>query len=113
MVIVTKDDLMETDPDPDPVEKEKEDTNHQNNGPAPTPANTKTTDPPPANKSGGKIEADVTSPVIDVDGDDATKVCAQYCIVFSLNSLFRTLNSPPPPEVSQTTTLPSMKTIGG
>ena len=113
MEIVTKADLMETDPDPDPVEREKEETNNQNNGPAAAPANTKTTDPPPANKSGGKTEAEVTSPVIDVDGDDATMVCAQYCIVFSLNSLFRTLNSPLPPEVSQTTRLPSMKTIGG
>ena len=73
MEIITKDDLMETDPDPDPVEKE--DINHQNNGPAPAPADTKTTEPPSANNSGGRTEADVTSRVIDVDGDDATKVC--------------------------------------
>ena len=96
MEIVTKDDLMETDPDPDPVEKEKEDTNNQNNGPAPASANTKTTDPLPANKSGGKIEADVTSPVIDVDGDDTTKVCAQYCIVLCSLSIVCSGHSTPP-----------------
>ena len=68
--IITEDDVMEmeTDPDPDPIDKE--DIKNQNNGPAP--ANTK-----PADQSGQKREADITSPVID--GDDATKVCVLNC----------------------------------
>ena len=107
--IITKDDVIEMETDPDPVDKE--DAKNQNNGPAPT--NTKTNDSPPANHSGGKREADITSPVIDVDGDATTKVCllSRLCWYLCLNSLFRILIFPP--EVSQTTTLPRMKTIGG
>ena len=91
--IITEDDVMEMETDPDPVDKE--DAKNQNNGPAPT--NTKTNDSPPANHSGGKREADITSPVIDVDGDATTKVCplSRLCcylcfsIVCSGHSTFR------------------------
>ena len=75
MVIVEKNDLMETDPDPE----NKEDTKDQNE--------TKTDSPPVNNNNdGGMKEADTTSSVIDVDqvdgdhdgdhdGDDNSKVC--------------------------------------
>ena len=91
--IITEDDVMEMETDPDPVDKE--DAKNQNNGPSS--ANTKTNDSPPANHSGGKREADITSPVIDVDGDATTKVCllSRLCcylcfsIVCSGHSTFR------------------------
>ena len=76
MVIVEKNDLMETDPDLE----NKEDTKDQNE--------TKTTDSPPVNNNndGGMKEADTTSPIIDVDqvdgdhdGDDNSKVCVPQC----------------------------------
>ena len=73
MVIVTKDDVMETDSD-----QNKENDNNQNNN------TTKTTDSPPANKRRKMTPPDTTSPVIgvdgDVDGDEATKVfISMYC----------------------------------
>ena len=76
MVIVDKDDLMETDPDPE----NKEDTKDQNE--------TQTSNFPPVNNNndGGMKEADTTSPIIDVDqvdgdhaGDDNSKVCVPQC----------------------------------
>ena len=76
MVIVDKDDLMETDPDPE----NKEDTKDQNE--------TQTSDSPPVNNNndGGMKEADTTSPIIDVDqvdgdhdGDEDSKVCVLMC----------------------------------
>ena len=71
MEIITKEDVMETDP-----EQNKDDDNNQNN------TTTKTTDSPPANKRRKMTPPppDTTSPVIDVDGDEATKVfISMYC----------------------------------
>ena len=97
MVIVTKDDLMET--DPDNTEDNKEDNQNktmtkttdsppaENNSRGKKEANqNKTTDPPPPKrrKKEEHKEGDTTSPVIDVDDATKNKVCVLDCYCIAL-----------------------------